>query len=48
MDECLRIIHIAIENGHRQTAAWLVSEAVRVGGYGYNYLHEEVMGSSSL
>ncbi|XP_070180050.1 poly [ADP-ribose] polymerase tankyrase-like isoform X2 [Littorina saxatilis] len=43
MEECFRNIHIAIENGHRQTAAKLVSDAVRVGGYGYNFLHEEVL-----
>ncbi|KAL8622950.1 hypothetical protein ACOMHN_027071 [Nucella lapillus] len=43
MDSCFQNIHLAIENGHRETAAKLVSEAVRVGGYGFNFLHEEVL-----
>ena len=48
MDECLRNIHLAIQNGHRQLAAKLVSEAVRIGGYGYNFLHEEVRLAGAL
>lgn len=41
--EFLGEVHIAIENGHRKTAAKIVSEAVRMEGYGYNFLHEEVL-----
>ena len=48
MDDCLRNVHLAIQNGHRQLAAKLVSEALRVGGYGYNFLHEEVRLAGSL
>lgn len=35
-------VHFAIERGYRQLAAKLVADAVRIGGYGYNFLHEEV------
>ncbi|XP_076464084.1 poly [ADP-ribose] polymerase tankyrase-like isoform X2 [Babylonia areolata] len=43
MERCFENIHLAIENGHRDVAAKLVSEAVRVGGYGFNFLHDEVL-----
>lgn len=42
VDQFINNIYIALQNGHRQIAARLVAEAVRLGGYGYNYLHEEV------
>ncbi|XP_025104527.1 LOW QUALITY PROTEIN: tankyrase-like protein [Pomacea canaliculata] len=43
VDQFINNIYIALQNGHRQIAARLVAEAVRLGGYGYNYLHEEVL-----
>ena len=42
MDDCIQNVHMAIENGHQELAAKIVSESVRVGNFGYNYLHEEV------
>lgn len=42
LESLLSEVHKAIENGHRKSAAKIVSEAVRMGGFGYNFLHEEV------
>jgi hypothetical protein len=42
MEECIQKVDLAVSHGHRDLAAKLVSEAVRIGGFGFNFLHEEV------
>ncbi|KAI8784708.1 poly [ADP-ribose] polymerase tankyrase [Biomphalaria glabrata] len=36
-------INTAVRNGHRHLAAKYVGEAERLGGFGFNYLHKEVL-----
>jgi hypothetical protein len=32
--------YIAVRAGNRQTAAYLIEQATKVGGYGFNKVHE--------